>query len=107
MFSFCLDCFILFILLSRSIEKRNNLKTKRNTNIKEMKMPPKILSNWKRNYSHGDITLISEQTKKSRPTITRALQGKSASPELIKQIDSFYQKRNDLIYGTSKSTVNA
>lgn len=102
MFRFCLECFNLFLLLCCSVANRNKMQTKGNANIKEMKIPTKILLNWKRYYSHGDVKKISEITKKSRPTITRALSGNDASPELIAEIDGFYQQRKESISSLSK-----
>lgn len=64
-----------------------------------MKVPSKKLSQWKKYSTHGDVKRLTSETGKSRPTITRALSGKSASPELIKTIDAFYEKRIVLVTG--------
>lgn len=55
-----------------------------------MKPEKKDYQKWRLKFQHGDATRISEESKVSRQTISRALNGGSCDQSTIDAINKFY-----------------
>ena len=58
-----------------------------------MKVSSKILDKWSARRTRGDITRLTSYTKKSKPTIIRALKHGEASENIILKISQFYSEK--------------
>jgi hypothetical protein len=55
-----------------------------------MTVPERNHTKWLKNFDQGDIKKLVEFTRRSQPTITKAIRRKEADLDLILKIDEFF-----------------